>query len=482
MNPSPDIAREVFALCDKLLDGSLLVEEHAHLESLVISRQEARLAYLEYTQIHAALKDARLKDVPLSEVVSMVPGALRRIPQASSNLWRAALALAAAVGILAAGWGMGAWKADSAQKAATVATLIETKGARWDSGTMSTEPGAALSTGHLRLSAGLATLEFRKGARLTMEGPADLELVSGDRCYLHHGALTAHVPPQATGFVVETSNGRLVDHGTDFGISTASGGEAQVQVFQGEVELQHARSGGKLRLLTKESASITSADLSRSTRLEDETARAFAGGGGGAPGPNVIFMTTANGTGKAAYAWSPQTDTHFSDTLLLLKNCKEMACRRKAWLGFDLAPLRGREIAEAALTLTFEPTGWGYASLQPDSTFVVYGVTDDTMDGWEAERLNWSNAPANQQDSGNGVESGKAVRLGTFTMPQGVLDGAFTVRSEALAKFIQEDANRYATLVVVRETSELKHGAVVHGFAGNNHPTLKPPTLRVVVR
>jgi hypothetical protein len=197
---------------------------------------------------------------------------------------------------------------------------------------------------------------------------------------------------------------------------------------------------------------------------------------------NTVTITSADGRGKAAYAFSPETKEHFSDTLLLLKHTPiKAACRRKAWLAFDLAAVQGREIAEAALTLTFEPTGWGFASHLPDAVFTVYGVTDNGLDYWEENNLNWDNAPANDVVGGN-VLPDKAVKLGTFTMPQGVLDGAFTLKTPELAEFLQGDANRLATLVIVRETVETKSGSVVHGFAGNRHPTLRPPTLRMVVR
>lgn len=59
--------------------------------------------------------------------------------------------------------------------------------------------------------------------------------------------------------------------------------------------------------------------------------------------------------------------------------------------------------------------------------------------------------------------------------------GAFSIRGEALARFLTNDKNLYATLVVVRDTPESVGGGLVHGFAGNNHPTLKPPTLRLVL-
>ena len=113
--------------------------------------------------------------------------------------------------------------------------------------------------------------------------------------------------------------------------------------------------------------------------------------------------------------------------------------------------------------------------------FTVYGVTEDALDAWSADGLTWENAPANDALSGS-VVSGKTVKLGSFTMPQGVLEGVFSLSTPELATFLKRDGNKLATLMVVRETAELVGGSVVHGFAGNHHPTLKPPTLRVVVK
>lgn len=484
MNPPPEPRAEVLDLCDRLFDGDFSQADRDRLEALVIGNADARRAYIEHVQIHAALSEARLKDVPLSDVVNIPTASAQQrrqgSPQSSAlkQRWvKVALAMAASIAVLAAGWGMG-----RSQSPATLAKLVDAKGVRWDSGTLPTEVGAALSQGRLRLSTGLAVLEFRKGARLTLEGPADLELVSADKCFLHRGALTAHVPPPAVGFIVETANARLVDHGTDFGIS-ANGGTAKVEVFKGEVELQHHVSGERVQLLTKQGANVTRESLTRKAHTEEDSETELPGGRQPeVRGANVVSITSAEGRGKAAYAWTPGTKEHFSDTLLLLKHTPEkLPCRRKAWLAFDLAPLQSREVVEASLSLAFEPTGWGYASLMPDAVFSVYGVTEDALDAWSADALTWEDAPANDA-LGAGVVSGKAVKLGSFTMPQGVLEGVFSLSTAELAEFLNRDGNKLATLVVVRETAELVGGSVVHGFAGNNHPTMKPPTLRLVLK
>lgn len=44
---------------------------------------------------------------------------------------------------------------------------------------------------------------------------------------------------------------------------------------------------------------------------------------------------------------------------------------------------------------------------------------------------------------------------------------------------MNRDTNGMATFVLVRETAGSGRSCMVHGFAGRNHPTLPPPTLKV---
>ena len=130
--------------------------------------------------------------------------------------------------------------------------------------------------------------------------------------------------------------------------------------------------------------------------------------------------------------------------------------------------------------MNFEATGFGYASLLGDCTFAIYGLTDDAQDAWTSETLAWENAPAFSPDAGS-VDTTRATKLGTFVMPGGVVSGSFAIVGQPLAAFLNADANRRATLIVVRETTEPTGNAAVHGFAGNRHPTLAPPTLRLTL-
>jgi hypothetical protein len=470
----PDSQTELRELCDRLLDGDFSPEDRAHLEALVLGDSALRSLYVELMHQHAALRQSasRLGDLPLSEVLKALPDE----PVAKViHFPRWPLQIAAALAL-----GFAIWWFVPHRTEKPLATLVETNGARWDNSSLPTVPGSPLKAGRLRLESGVARLVFRSGAEVSLEGPAELELQGPNACFLHTGALTAHVPVQAHGFTVATAQAQLIDHGTDFGISADAAGSGQVQVLKGEVELRHERSGETRRLATHESAVITPEHLTQVPAAEGEPDRYAFLRPDSAPRPTTLTLTTAGGAGDAAYVVSPGSRIHTSDTLLLLKNGPTAAYRRKAYLRFDLAPLRDRRVAEASLTLNFEATGFGYASLTDECTFAVYGLTDDAQDNWSAETLTWENAPAFSPDAGT-VDTTRAIKLGTFTTPRGVVSGTFTIEGQALADFLNTDANRRATLIVIRETSEAGNNSAVHGFAGNHHPTLAPPTLKLTL-
>lgn len=100
--------------------------------------------------------------------------------------------------------------------------------------------GSVLPKGKLSLMSGSIQVEFFSGARVILEGPAEFELVSANESVCRLGKLRAFVPPQARGFTVRTGNVALVDRGTEFGLRVDRGGESEVHVFQGKVEIQSA--------------------------------------------------------------------------------------------------------------------------------------------------------------------------------------------------------------------------------------------------
>lgn len=471
-DPAPTPADQLIALCDRLCDGRLTADERERLEALVLGDPALRRLYVEQLHLHAQLRQnsARFSDAPLQAVLRPVTPAQRPAPRWFRSRWAWNTAAAAVLVVLVGGW----WSTTAAR--VEVAVLQEARNARWANSTLPTEPGSVLTAGHLRLVEGLARVRFRDGAEVTLEGPGELELITRELCRLHSGSLVAHVPPAARGFTVLTADATLIDHGTDFGISTNSDGHASVHVMQGEVELRHRQGGSPLHLLTQQMAAIDPSGLHLVTALTSEPDNQTP-----APAAPVFTheLTTATGHGAASYVTSPGTEKHFSDTLLLLKNAPTRTFLRKAIVRFDLSTLTLPEPVQAArLTLHFDATGFGFAALGGDACFAVYAVTDDLLDAWSPERLEWATMPAFDDDPGR-VDGRKAVRVGDFTMPSGLLRAAMSIDGSALVERIRHDGNRLLTLIIVRENPLELAAGVVHGFAGNRHPTLPPPTLRL---
>ena len=84
---------------------------------------------------------------------------------------------------------------------------------------------------------GFARIEFNTGAVLTLQGPAQLVLNQANGVLLRHGTLNSDVPKPARGFTVETASSRIVDFGTEFGVSVDPAGATALSVFQGIVEV-----------------------------------------------------------------------------------------------------------------------------------------------------------------------------------------------------------------------------------------------------
>ncbi len=122
-----------------------------------------------------------------------------------------------------------------------LATLAHAIDADW-ADQKSFRDGQHLGPGMIHLESGVARLDFAKGVRVTLEGPAEYELIAPGETRLHSGSLTAHVPPEGIGFQVHTEKVEVTDLGTTFGVAVGKNGTTDVDVFEGEVEVKSVAS------------------------------------------------------------------------------------------------------------------------------------------------------------------------------------------------------------------------------------------------
>lgn len=115
-------------------------------------------------------------------------------------------------------------------------TLLEN--VRWEASEAAPAPneGALLPSGRFRMRSGKAMLTFLNGVTLTVEGPADVDLVSTDKVFCRRGKLRARIPKGAEGFAVTSPGSAVVDLGTEFGLNVEPDGKSRVLVFEGTAE------------------------------------------------------------------------------------------------------------------------------------------------------------------------------------------------------------------------------------------------------
>ncbi len=250
-------------LIQHYLEGTLSDAEAEQLHELLKVQPELGERLIQHFEMDAMLRATK----PLASNNAIRPALLPRRRFTFATVTSVA-ALAACITL------MGAWialpwlKADEEETTASVAVLTRGVNLEWESAAIT--PGTPLSPGLLKLKSGIAQIEFYQGARLLMEGPAELQLVSSGEATCTRGKLSANVPPQAKGFRINTPKGTIVDLGTEFGLDV-NDTSSEVHVFKGEVELHQASEAmkslkegeamtfaGKSELLTANASSFAS--------------------------------------------------------------------------------------------------------------------------------------------------------------------------------------------------------------------------------
>ncbi|MCU0750502.1 MAG: FecR domain-containing protein [Akkermansiaceae bacterium] len=97
--------------------------------------------------------------------------------------------------------------------------------------------GEVLEDGRvLELTSGIAELTFPDGVQVLLEGPAHIRITGPKSARLERGRLVARVlRAEGRGFVIDGPSGRVVDLGTEFGVSVGQTGDMEVHVLEGTV-------------------------------------------------------------------------------------------------------------------------------------------------------------------------------------------------------------------------------------------------------
>lgn len=119
-----------------------------------------------------------------------------------------------------------------------VASLSRGFNTRWESSQADMTNGVRLwNDGQwYNLAQGVAEIIFDSGAKILIEAPSEFQVLNENEM-LFEGSMTASVPQSALGFTINTSNSRVVDLGTEFGLRSLEDRTSEVHVTRGKVEM-----------------------------------------------------------------------------------------------------------------------------------------------------------------------------------------------------------------------------------------------------
>jgi hypothetical protein len=255
MSQPEELSGRLKDLVVEYLDGLLDERGLQELEDHLRSDSHAREYFVRYARLHTDLhlemrargagaraleqieRLSELQDGPPATSAAVGTWQPRVIPKAVFQWVQRAWHLRIAAGLLVA-VAAGLWIVRSTvfpnkpEDDSAIAWLVNAQDCSWSG------PGPAgnLQAGKvLKIDRGLAEIHFQCGARVILEGPSVLELISSKSARLASGKLTARVPPAASGFEILSPQGKVTDLGTEFGI-VSNNRSTVVYVFEGKVE------------------------------------------------------------------------------------------------------------------------------------------------------------------------------------------------------------------------------------------------------
>lgn len=247
-------------LIDAHLNGEMTEAERRELEERLLHSAADRVRFWELAETHTVLHEAMQRQLAGGAAVVEPP------PRASllSVWWRCvprfaiaipALGLVVAVGfvILWVVWPTGglsrrgAPRKSGADSGPVLAVVRETLRGRWADG-REVRVSDNVRRGGWSLQSGLISLVGADGVELLIEGPAVGEWLGDQHLRLTSGTVVVRMPKGRSGFVIETAQMRVIDLGTEFGVSVSPSGDERVQVYDGLVRTEAAGSGAAQEL------------------------------------------------------------------------------------------------------------------------------------------------------------------------------------------------------------------------------------------
>lgn len=277
---------ELLRLCGKVRDGDISPDEFARLEDLLLKDPNALQTYRQFMALCSGLEQTAnmrqteeeqaawsieieasvdpwygpmapsLEDKPPSADVAPPSGMPHVEPLESRRRSRrrnavavltlcaiAASAMFALLGFPGMNVGRGFAKVESVEQPV------------W-ANDRSLSVNANAAKGEYALASGAVKLRYRSGVDLLVQAPARFTFADEQRFTLRSGVVSLYVPPNATGFRIDTPFGSAIDRGTRIGVIANEEIGIELHVFEGQAELVAAEASKGQVLMENEAAAL----------------------------------------------------------------------------------------------------------------------------------------------------------------------------------------------------------------------------------
>ena len=267
MKPAKNEFHQIDALIELAIDGSITPEQSQRLNDLIVSHAAVRRHYCEYIQLNVNIErlahtidaeypeyeevlDQELWDKlayeeqcapavdidrakPKRELIQKVVYPPREKRKISKRGIFTLVNVAAVVFLFLL------LRFVPPMGGIEVATLTDSLDAKWENvrGAIQTGSRLSINKAPVYLSEGLIRLDFDNNAKVVLEGPAEFQILAADRIGLNYGTVYVTVPQEAIGFSVYTQHAKIIDLGTEFGVSVDTFGDTCLHVIQGKTAL-----------------------------------------------------------------------------------------------------------------------------------------------------------------------------------------------------------------------------------------------------
>ena len=256
---------EFAELFERVVNGDATEQQVAKLEEQIMTDPDALALY----------QDMSLQHSHLQMTQGGGAGMMAR-PQRANRIWHV-VAVAALLMFGALLWVQQSGRdrtKEAVSPSPSIATITSTSLTQWGQCSLPTKSNSALQQGNLVLLRGTATLTFASGAIVSLEAPAEIELVSGMQALVKHGRVVAEVPEEAIGFRLDTPDLEVKDLGTVFAVSVdREGGTSQVDVIDGEVEIFHQQTQNRKLLYTNHRVVTDQGNINHDIEFDSEVVR-----------------------------------------------------------------------------------------------------------------------------------------------------------------------------------------------------------------